>query len=286
MCTGVYPGFAPEKLPAVPGLDGVGRVEKMGPGTSGRFKQGQRVVAVPWNTKTGNGSWQQYATVPEAALVAVPDELPDEAACQFTVNPLTAMGFFDVLQVPEGEWLLNNAAGSVLGRMVIKLAKKKGVKTINLVRRRESAEEIKKFGGDEVLVSTEDDVPAKVHEITGGKGAWAALEPVCGPGTAAITASIRDSGVCLVYGAMQDFTFTGGVGDVLFRYVNIKGFWLNRWLASIGNRRDEIMKETMQYMVDGTLAPYCGKKFPIDQIKEAVEETSKPGRGGKVLVEG
>lgn len=56
---GIYPGFGPEKLPAIPGLDGVGRVERNGPGTSGKFKPGQRVVAVSWETKKGNGSWAQ-----------------------------------------------------------------------------------------------------------------------------------------------------------------------------------------------------------------------------------
>lgn len=87
---GVYPGFTPKSLPAIPGLDGVGRVEESGPGTSGQFSPGQRVVAVPWGTKTGNGSWQQYATVPEKSLFPVLDGISDEEACQFLVNPITA----------------------------------------------------------------------------------------------------------------------------------------------------------------------------------------------------
>lgn len=195
-------------------------------------------------------------------------------------------GFFDVLAVPKGEWLLNNAASSVLGRMVTKLAQKKGVKTIGIVRRRELEQELTDLGADAVLVVGEDDIPTKVREITNGKGAYAALEPVAGEGTADIMASVRDGGVLLLYGAMADFKFVGNVPDILFRDVKIHGFWLNVWLSSIGDRRQEILKETMEFMLDGTLSPYTGEKYPLEQVKEAIREAGRPGRGGKVLLEG
>ena len=58
-----------------------------------------------------------------------------------------------VLQIPAGAWLLQTAAGSALGRMVIRLGKQYGFRTINVVRRREQAEELLKEGAD---VSPED----------------------------------------------------------------------------------------------------------------------------------
>ena len=61
-------------------------MEENGPGAS-KFPKGTRVVAVPWGTFHGEGTWQQYVVVPEAALIAVPDSVPDEAAWQFVVNP-------------------------------------------------------------------------------------------------------------------------------------------------------------------------------------------------------
>lgn len=61
-------------------------MEENGSGSS-KFPKGTRVVAVPWGTFEGNGTWQQYAVVPEAALIAVPDSVPDESAAQFLVNP-------------------------------------------------------------------------------------------------------------------------------------------------------------------------------------------------------
>lgn len=93
--------------------------------------------------------------------------------------------------------------------MVIQVAKHKGIKTINIVRRRDHEKELLELGGDHVLVSTEDDIVAKVDEITGGKKAYAALEPVCGDGTEQIVASVRNEGVCLLYGAMAGMHFKG-----------------------------------------------------------------------------
>lgn len=115
---GVYPGFAPESLPAVPGLEGMGVVAKNGPGAS-KFKEGkrtdrgldfgrqrtappahstpipfpcpswcagQRVTAAPFPAQSGNGTWQQYICVQEEALLAVPDVVSDEAAAQYFVS--------------------------------------------------------------------------------------------------------------------------------------------------------------------------------------------------------
>lgn len=62
------------------------------------------------------------------------------------INPVTAYGFLEITQVPEGEYLLQQAANSVLGKELISMAQKRGVKTINLVRRQEVVDELKQLG--------------------------------------------------------------------------------------------------------------------------------------------
>jgi NADPH:quinone reductase-like Zn-dependent oxidoreductase len=62
-------------------LQGYGEVVESGPGTSGQYKLGDRVVAVPWPSRaTGQGTWQQYVAVPEKDLVCCTD-------CQLDVCP-------------------------------------------------------------------------------------------------------------------------------------------------------------------------------------------------------
>lgn len=282
---GVYPGFSPDKLPAVPGLDGMGVVENNGPGAS-RFKPGQRVTATPFDTAKGQGTWQQYVVLPEEKLMAVPDSLSDETAAQFFVNPVTAYGFFDLLKVPKGEWLLSNAASSALGRMVIQLAKHYGVKTINLVRSSHHMEDLKQLGADEVIVSSKEDVVKRVKEITGGRGAYAALECVGGDITEKVVQSTREGGTVFIYGAMASFELKVAIPDLLFRDVTLKGFWLNPYLTQAGERRGKILQEVMQLLADGTITTSGGQHFPLEQAAEAIKETGTPQRGGKCFLEG
>ena len=59
---------------------------------------------------------------------------------------VTAYGFLETLKVPPGEYLLQGAAGSTLGRQLIAMAKERGVKTINVVRRKEQVQELLDIG--------------------------------------------------------------------------------------------------------------------------------------------
>jgi hypothetical protein len=117
---GVYPGFQPaEGVVPVPGLEGTGVVEAVGSNAT-KFAPGQRVVGAPFaSVQGGNGTWQRYIVAPESCLVAVPDSVSEDAAAQFFVNPVTVYGMLEVLGVPEGAYLLQSGAGSVLGRCVM-----------------------------------------------------------------------------------------------------------------------------------------------------------------------
>jgi NADPH:quinone reductase-like Zn-dependent oxidoreductase len=285
----VYPGFTPPKENTTPiaGLEGMGVVEAVGENVS-NFTVGQRVVGAPFpSVQSGNGTWQQYLVAPEDSLVAVPDSVTDESAAQFFVNPVTVVGMLNVLNIPAGEYLIQTAAGSVLGRQMIQVCKHKGIKTINVVRRAEQAEELKALGADEVIVSTVEDIPVRVNEITGGKGAYGAVECVGGDIFASITASVRAGGTAIIYGAMSGLTATYDIPSVLFRGVDIKGFWLIPYINGLGKEeRVTYMQEVMQLLADKVIVPYAGEKFPLEKAEAAMAEAQKAARGGKVLLEG
>src|SRR5262249_27139380 len=135
-------------LPTTPGFEGAGVVDAAGPGLLRHLrglKPGRRVAVL----SGAGGAWGEYAVVPARELVPLPDDLPDEQAAMFFVNPVTAVVMTRyVLRVPPGEWLLQTAAGSALGRMVIRLGQRVGFRTVNAVRRREQAEELRRLGAD------------------------------------------------------------------------------------------------------------------------------------------
>ena len=278
---GVYPGFAPASLPATPGLEGAGVVEESN-GTA--LAKGTRCV-VFFNTRGGDGSWQEYVAVPATSCMPVPDSVSDEAAAQFLVNPVTVVGLLEELAVPPGEYVIQSAAGSTLGRQLITLAKKQGIKTINLVRRAEQAAELKAIGADEVLCTETDDVVARVTEITGGKLAWGAVDAVGGPLVARMSGAVRNCGTMLLYGAMSGLEFTGSIVDSLFRDVRIHGFWLNLYLGKLTpERKSAVFDAVVSWLADGSLVPHSGECFPLEKVVDAVKASQAPARNGKVLL--
>jgi len=141
MVRGRY-GYQPE-LPASPGAEGVGIVEAVGPGVQGPIV-GTRVVFVQtWNT------WREQIVCPADKLVPVPRGLDDSAAAASYINPLTAWALtISTHNLKEGDWLLQTAAASSVGKFVLQLAQQYRFKTINVIRRREQESIIRKLGGD------------------------------------------------------------------------------------------------------------------------------------------
>jgi NADPH:quinone reductase-like Zn-dependent oxidoreductase len=72
--------------------------------------------------------------------------LPALAAC-LQINPITVVGLLEVAAVQPGQHLLITAAGSTLGRMLIRAARAEGIKTIGVVRRPEAVQELKESTG-------------------------------------------------------------------------------------------------------------------------------------------
>src|SRR5438105_3939415 len=170
---GVY-GRVPA-LPATPGFEGVGTIDAVGPGWLAwlrGLRPGRRVAVL----NGAGGNWQEMVVIPARMAVPVPEDLPDDQVASFFVNPATALVMTrHVLRVPAGAWLLQTAAGSALGRMVIRLGRHSGFRTINVVRRRAQADELRRAGGDAAIATDEEDLEQRVREITGGAGVRFAL---------------------------------------------------------------------------------------------------------------
>ena len=139
-------------LPATPGFEGYGVVDAVGPGWIAkirRLRPGRRVAVL----HGASGTWAEEVVLSARHVVPIPDDIPDDAAATFFVNPATALIMVNrVLQVPKGSWLLQTAAGSALGRMIVRLAKSQGIRTINLIRRADSKAELQQLGADAVIV--------------------------------------------------------------------------------------------------------------------------------------
>eukprot|EP00884_Botryococcus_braunii_P004728 jgi/Botrbrau1/14256/Bobra.113_2s0004.2 len=248
-----YPGFQPLTYPAVPGLEGVGRILAAGKDAATAFSVGDRIIGAPWKTKIGQGSWQQYATIKAADAMKVPDDIADETAAQLWVNPVTVFAFFDLLDIPQDEFLLQTAASSTLGKQIIMFARHKGIRTINVVRRASAKKELLALGGDVVVDMTTEVLVEIVDEVTGGRGAYAALDAVGGPSTGLMASCTRSGGEVIAYGTLAANHCTASLDDVMFRDVKLRGFWLHFWLLDNKHRKFEVFEELIRLFRDGIL---------------------------------
>lgn len=275
---GVY-GRLP-RLPATPGYEGAGVVAAIGEGVTG-LSVGQRVI--PLGVV---GTWQEYVLASPSMLIPTPETVSDSTAAQFVVNPLTAwIMVVEDLRLQPGEWLLQTAAGSALGKIVLQIARLKGFKTINVVRRREQAEELKALGADEVICSSEEDIQKRVLEITSGAGVRAAIDAVGGAVGAATARSLSLGGVMLVYGLLSFEPIALDSGMMIFKASTVRGFWLSDWLANAAPaKRFEVIQQVLGLMAGGQIAPPVEAEYPLKDILEAVKHAERSGRHGKIIL--
>jgi NADPH2:quinone reductase len=287
---GRYSGVTPV-FPAPAGFEGVGIVDALGPGVD-HLTVGQRVICR--NSRGGN--WAEYAIVQAVKAYPAPDDIPDEQLASFLINPATAILMVrHVLAVPSGEWLLQSAAGSELGRMIIRLAKRDGVKTLNIVRRTETVPELHAIGADAVIVSTDGPIDEQVRDIVGPGGVNYALDPVAGQTGTEMFRSLSVDGRMLLYGSLTDEPVRVGEDPrfTLSGRRTLEVYWLGYWLPHLDDSGffpqgssavAQLVEEIADLVREGILATTPGTKYPLDLILDAVTEAESPGRGGKVVV--
>ena len=279
---GQYAGVQPQ-FPSPVGFEGVGMVDALGPQVQ-RPAPGQRVAVV--NGQGGN--WADYAVVPAQALLPVPDDLPDEQVASFFVNPATAILMLrHVLAIPAGEWLLQSAAGSELGRMIIRLAKHDGIRTVNVVRRREAVAGLERLGADAVIVSTEGPIDEQVRRIVDPQGVKYAIDPVVGETGTQMYQALGEEGRMLVYGSLTGEPIRVGADPrfILAGRRILEVFWLGYWFNRLDETaRRQLVQEIVTLMREGILVTSAARAFSLDEIGTAVTQAEATGRQGKILL--
>lgn len=273
------------KLPAIPGFEGVGIVEKAGRGLHGKLLVGRRVAVV----NRDRGNWADKTVVSAKQAIPVPNSLDNEQAAMFFVNPATAYILTRIiLNVPKDAWLLQSAANSALGRMVIRLGRAFDFKTLNVVRNDDDVEKLKFLGANEVIVFDVDkDDPQqfldRIKEITGG--VRYAIDPVGGNLASAIAVSLIDGAQFVLFGSLSGDEVILFPRTIISPNAVIRGFWLGGWMQQQNLiTKLSIVRKIAKLIGDGTLSSDVGQRFSLDQIKDAVIASRVPNRQGKVLL--
>lgn len=275
-CRGNYRIRPP--LPATPGAECVGRVAAVGDGVT-HVKPGDLVI----NLQREN--WAARRRVKAEDAVPIPAGLDLRQAAMLRINPPTALLMLsDLVPLKRGDWLIQNVANSAVGRLVITLAKAKGIRTVNVTRREDVFPELKALGAD-ICLTDGPDLADRVREATGGAAISLGLDAVSGAATARIAACLRDEGTICTYGSMTGEAPAVSVADVVFRGMTFTGFMLGRFMARRSAEEIRaIYAELGDEMLKGAIHAPVDSVYPIEDIREALIRAQTGGRHGKVLV--
>jgi NADPH:quinone reductase-like Zn-dependent oxidoreductase len=277
MLTGQYGQLPP--LPAVGGSEGVGRVVELGPQTQGPAV-GQTVLL-----PAGSGTWASHVVVPAAHLVPLPNDADPKQLAMLTVNPPTAsLLLSDFASLQPGDWVIQNSANSGVGSYVVQLARLRGLKTVNLVRRESAVAGVQAQGGDVVLVDG-DDLAERVKAATGGAAIKLGIDAVGGSATMRLAATLAEGATVVNYGALSGEPCVLSPRELVFRDVTLKGFWLARWFRTTPmTQQRALLGELAGLIAAGKLSTPIQATYDVEQIKEAVAAAAAGERQGKILV--
>ena len=275
--TGVY-GMLPP-LPATGGNEGVGVIAACGPGVSSPAI-GQTVLL-----PVGAGTWSTHMVAEAAKLMPLPNGVDPLQLAMMTVNPPTAhLLLKEFVDLEPGEWVIQNAANSGVGEYLIQLAKIRGLKTVNIVRRESAVAAVKAMGGDVVLVDSSG-VPKLVKEATSGAKIRLAIDAVGGKSTDNLANCLTDGGVLVNYGMMSGEPCTVSPSSFVFRDVTLRGFWLALWFRkATPPQQMAVFGELAKLIATGKLKSRVQATYDISQIKEAVAAAAAGERDGKILM--
>ena len=267
-------------LPSPVGAEGVGRVTKTGSKVDGSLP-GKRVMIVP---SYEQGTWAEQVVVPVRNIVPLSGDADPLQLSMLGINPVTAyLLLSQYVSLMPGDWIGQTAANSAMGQYIIKFAKLAGVKTLNVVRREEAADQVRQFGGDRVVLQG-DNLEKDIEEALGGKKLSLVLDTVGGTAVGDLAKSLKSGGSVVVY-SMQSGQFPAvSPKEFIYRGLSLHGFWLINWIRNAPRTEiQEVYQKLGGLVADGSLSATVDHVYPLEQFKEAFEQSLKPNRSGKIL---
>lgn len=260
-------------FPAPVGIEGSGVVVALGAEAEGP-PIGTK-VAVPYG-----GTWSERLAIPAGDLIALPADADLRQASMLAVNPVTAASMLEGLS--PGEWVLQNAAASAVGRLVVRIAARRGLRTVNVVRKEEQVAELKALGADVVLVG-DHDLPARTREA--GATISRALDAVAGEASGRLFDAVQEGGELWVYGLLSDDRVILGAAQLVFRDVRVRGYSRLRVLRSAPKDRVRaLFDELLALAREGVLDSEVEAVYPLAEVAAAVAHHERPSRRGKILL--
>ncbi len=266
------------KPPFTAGFEGSGVVVATGKSTT--LKIGDKVSFVAGR----EGAWAEYVLTQEKNCLPVSSELSLEEASMLFVNPLTCFALFELAKEFQTSAIIQTAAASALGKMMIRLCKEKQIPLINIVRRDEQVEELSQMGAEFVLNSEKENFETEFLKLTKKLNAKILLDSVGGNLVSKLFIQLPYNSKIISYGNLSEQNFEVVPGLLIFQKKSIEGFWLSEWLAN--KSREDVLNisQQMQSLYKQCFFSKVEQSFPLKRAWESIEYYKRNMSKGKVLL--
>ena len=266
-------------LPYTGGVEASGTVEKPGPGCD--LVPGTRVA---W--AMAPGAYADYACVPAARLVPIPDGVAFDAAAAVMLQGMTAHYLSEsTFPAKSGDIALVHAGAGGTGLLLIQLLKLKGATVYTTVSTADKAKLAKQAGADETILYTYEDFVARVKELTGGKGINVVYDSVGLPTYQGGLEVLRPRGMLVLFGQ------SGGKVppiDPITLFEKGSLFLTRPSLAHHTAERQEFLHRSstvLGLVRDGKLRVRIDRRYPLPEVAQAHRDLESRATTGKLIVE-
>ena len=273
----------PPKFPAGLGYEAAGVVEALGPDVDESWL-GKRVAIIPAFSMNDYAMLGEEVIAPVAALGEYPAKLSPVEGAAIWMQYLTAYGaLVAIAHLAKGDFVVIPAASSSVGIAAIEIAKAEGAISIATTRKSNKKAELLSLGANHVIATEEEDIVARVKEITAGKGARVIFDPVAGPFLEKLADAAAPGGIVFEYGALSLQPTPFPLFTALTKGLNIRGYTLLE-ITRNPEKLPAAKKYIYDRLADGRFRPKVARTFPFAQIVEAYKYLESNAQVGKVVI--
>jgi NADPH:quinone reductase-like Zn-dependent oxidoreductase len=273
----------PAQLPAKLGFEASGFISAVGPNVDDSWLN-KPVSTIPAFSPNQYGVLGNEVIVPVHALAEYPARLTPIEATSIWMQYLTAYGaLIEIGRVKKGDFVVITAASSSTGLAAIEIVKAEGAISIATTRSAAKQSELLALGADHVIVTDEEDLVARVNEITSGAGAQTIFDPIAGPLVDKLAEAAAPGATIFQYGWLSLAQTPFPVMSAMHKALTVRGYWLGE-ITFDAQRRAKAKAYVYERLQSGQLKPKIAKIFPFEDVVEAYRYMESTEQIGKIVL--
>lgn len=269
--------------PLVPGIEGSGRVIDAGKGLIGKIRIGKRVACT--SAQNRGGTWAEYMVTSAYRVIPLNRNIEDKQGSMLLVNPLTAAAFIEIAKNKGHRTIVNNAAASTLGKMLIYLCKKNDLELINIVRREDQIKTLRGLKAEYILSSDSPDFEKELGFIANKMNARLFFDAVGGNQTG-IMLKVSPPGTTIIpYAKLSETNISIDPRLLIQQNKKLEGFYLGHYTSGKSVLENIKTINKMKSLMSNGLAINISSVYPLENINKALEQYRNNMSSGKVLIQ-